>query len=72
LEDLGLFHIVDDVIHLVGCLEAHLADVVVAQLEGDGEDILEDCFSLVDLGEGVELVGDLISDSPLFGVFLED
>lgn len=54
-----------------GSLEAHLVDIVVAELEGDGEDVLEDCFGFVYFGEGVELMGDFIPDSPLLRVLLQ-
>lgn len=52
-------------------LVPHFADVVVAQLQGDGEDVLEDCLGVVDAGELDQLPGDLVPHPPLLGVLLQ-
>jgi hypothetical protein len=71
LVDGRLFHVINDVVHLFGSRKPDFVDVVVAEFKTDGENVLEDCFRFIYFGESIELVGYLVPDSPLFGVFLK-
>jgi hypothetical protein len=66
-----VFHAVDHMEHLNGCLVTDLVDVVVAKFEGDGKDVLENGLGLVDSREDVELSGYFVTDAPFLGVLLE-
>jgi hypothetical protein len=72
LEDLGLFHIVNDVVHLIGCLKTNLTDIIIAEFERNRKDILEDCFGLIYLGKSVKLMRYFIPDSPLLRILLKN
>jgi hypothetical protein len=58
--------------HLLGCLESHLADAVVAELQRYRKDIFEHRFCLINFGESIELMGYFVSHTPFLWVLLQN
>lgn len=66
------FELVHDVYDIFRGRFPYLADLVVAELERYGKQVLEVSVGVIDLGEVFELVRYQVADSPLLGVLLQN
>lgn len=58
--------------HLKSSLVSHFADIIVAELETDRKNVLENCLCIVYPGKNMKLSSYLEANSPFFWVFLEN
>ena len=62
----------DYVDNLVRGLVSDFADIVIAELQRNGKNVLKDCFLVVEHRQFSELTGYRKADPPLLGVLLKD
>ena len=65
------FEIVDNMDNLSRSLHSDFTNTIVAEFQGNGENVFEDCFRIIDMGKFFQLARYGMPDSPFFWIFLQ-